>query len=126
VWEGRAGDYSPLSRLPIRKPRKPLAAPLDRGISPTAALKLVFFNAYFDSLGLPDLTAHGLFNPSNRRMRIRMSGSVGGEDGQPSPHIPMCMQNSPRSPGLKADHAFNELGGDNSMPICVGRDFWNH
>jgi len=41
----------------------------------------------FASLGLPDLTALGLVNPPNRRMRTRMSGSCGRGEWGP---LPLC------------------------------------
>ena len=36
---------------------------------------------------------HNQLNPPNRRMRTRMYGGVGGEDGQPSPY-PDCANRS--------------------------------
>jgi len=61
-----------------RTPRKPLALRWWH-LANTPALNLALSNAYFASLGLPELTPHGSFNPPNRRMRTRMSGRVGGE-----------------------------------------------
>ena len=40
----------------------------------------------FASLGLPELTAHGSFDPPNRRMQTRMSGRVAGRVGDRSPY----------------------------------------
>lgn len=43
------------------------------------ALAMALPNAYFDSFGIPRLTAGQSLNPPNRRMRTRTSGGVGGE-----------------------------------------------
>ncbi len=52
----------------------------------TPAVKIALSNAYFASLGLPELTAHGWFDPPNRRMRTRMSDRVAGARGRPPPY----------------------------------------
>jgi hypothetical protein len=45
-------------------------------------------NAYFDSLGIPRLTAGRQLNPPNRRIRIRAYGGVTGKAGD---RLPMSM-----------------------------------
>jgi len=49
-------------------------------VANSPALYLALPNAYFDSLGIPRLTASALLNSPNRRMRTRMSGGVGGPE----------------------------------------------
>jgi|SRR5215469_3843474 len=49
-------------------------------VANSPALYLALPNAYFDSLGIPRLTASASLNSPNRRMRTRTSGGVGGAE----------------------------------------------
>ena len=64
----------------IHRPMRPILRPGSRGAWRTTPLSLALPNAYFDSLGIPRLTASALLNSPNRRMRTRTSAGVGGQE----------------------------------------------
>ena len=58
-------------------------------LSNSPALTIALPNAFLVSLGLASLAIKRQLNPSNRRIRTRTYGGVGGEEPRGSPPIPI-------------------------------------
>ena len=82
-WKRGTRRFAELLLRGVDRPRAANTAASKRGpwrVANSPALYLALPNAYFDSLGIPRLTASALLNSPNRRMRTRMSGGVGGPE----------------------------------------------
>src|SRR5258707_8589535 len=84
-WSGNSGNEEPRDRELRKRGIAAQEAAQTAGsydgpwlLANSPAVKVALSNAYFASLGLPELTVTGWLNPPNRRMRTRISGGVAG------------------------------------------------
>ena len=87
-WKRGRTRYTELRRRGVGRDLAAQTAGSPHGpwrLSNSPALNIALSNASLVSLGLPSLATNKTVNPSNRRIRTRTYGGVGGEEPQGSP-----------------------------------------